>query len=122
MVQPVGPGDVGPGRPGSLRVAHGAVTGVRAFPSREVTVITVEIPDDFHVEATSLLYGRDALVVRADLGVPLPYGVLSPDVPAAPEIGQVERTTPTAGGAGATAPKIHGAVSIIRPVPSRGVT
>jgi len=87
-------------------------------------VISIEIPDDFHVEATSLLHGRDALIVRADLGLQLPYGVLSPEAPTVPETAppHVERLAGKKTGAGADAPRIHGSVSIIRPVPSRRVT
>lgn len=108
----------------TIRVAYGQVAGVRAISSREVSVISVEIPDEFHVEATSLLHGRDALVVRAEIGKGYRYGVISPGEPAQAE--SADTTEPAEGGAsdtkGPDSPKVFGRVTMVRPIPSRQVT
>lgn len=55
----------------------GRVVNVRNVGSRQVTQIIIEIPDEFHVQATSLLYNRDAFVLATD-GRPGPgsYGLV----------------------------------------------
>lgn len=59
-----------------IAAIHGCVSGVRAVLSRGVSIITIEVPEEAHVEVTKLLYGRDALVVAVNLGVSTPYGVV----------------------------------------------
>lgn len=58
---------------------HGYVALVRPVPARQVSIICVEIPEESHVEATSLLYGRDAIALPVALGASAPYGMLDPD-------------------------------------------
>lgn len=61
------------------RVAHGNVTNVKPIPTRGVTRIEIELPIEAHVEATSLLFGKDVLIVCAKLEAP--YGITDGSVP-----------------------------------------
>lgn len=44
-------------------LAFGQVVNVRPIPSRGVTRIEIEVPSEYHVQATNLLFNRDALIV-----------------------------------------------------------
>lgn len=57
------------------RVAHGNVVNVRTIPARSVTRVEIELPIEFHVEATSLLFGKDVLIVGVKLPKAIPYGI-----------------------------------------------
>jgi hypothetical protein len=103
-----------------LHVIHGPVAVVRAFPSREVSVISVEIPEEFHVQATNLLYGRDAIVTRSRLPSNTRYGVLDPLDDELTGPGAAASTGP--GSTAASAAVVHGHVCGVRAVPSRQVT
>lgn len=73
-----------------------AVTGhasVRPMPAQGISVITIEIPEKFHVSATQLMYGRTVMITPTRLGKQA-YGVMG-DAP--PEQNQAPRR---AGGLG----------------------
>lgn len=63
------------------RVAFGSVVNVRPIASRAVTRIEIEIPIEAHIEATSLLYGKDVLIVPVALQPTVPYGMTDGTVP-----------------------------------------
>lgn len=109
-------------KPKKLRVVHGEVTSVRAVPSREVSVITVEVPDNFHVEVTAMLYGKDAIVVCSELGDAYPYGVISPEDAPTQGSSQSDAQARDPARPPAQPGTIHGLISTIRPFPSRGIT
>lgn len=60
-----------------LKMAYGQVVNIRPIPSRGVTRIEIEIPDEAHVAVTTLLYGQDAVVIPwTDMKRPaIPYGL-----------------------------------------------
>lgn len=64
----------------SATLAHGHVTEVRPLPSRGVSVIKIELPEEAHVAVTELLYGQNALILPANLRQPnseaTPYGLV----------------------------------------------
>lgn len=102
-----------------LRVIFGPVSIVRAIPSREVSVISIEVPEEFHVEVTNLLYGRDALITLSTL-VGASYGVIDP---ASPDLNVAQAATEDVPQASDEKVKaIHGRVIGVRAVSSRGVT
>lgn len=53
---------------------------MRPLPSRGVSVIKIELPEDAHVAVTELLYGQNALILPANLrqpgSEPTPYGLV----------------------------------------------
>lgn len=102
----------------SLRVAFGPVAIVRAIPSREVSVINIEVPEDFHVEVTNLLYNRDCLITLSTFAG-AKYGVLDPASPELQHSDQVEMPPSNAGG---ELQAVHGRVSGVRAVPTRGIS
>jgi hypothetical protein len=55
--------------------AFGRVVNIRTVPSRGVTQIVIELPDEFHVMATSMLYNKDAFIFAATPGAKVVYGV-----------------------------------------------
>lgn len=61
-------------------LAHGRVSEVRPLPSRGVSVIKIELPEEAHVALTELLYGQNALILPANLrqhdSDPTPYGLV----------------------------------------------
>jgi hypothetical protein len=60
----------------ALPVAYGEVVNVQQIRSRGVTRIEIEIPIEFHVPATALLFGKGALVHAWEAGLNrVPYGV-----------------------------------------------
>lgn len=82
-------------------VAYGQVVTVRPIPTRQVTQIVIEIPDNFHIAATSMLFGKNAFVLaatdkaRGAFGV-VPLGQMSGESPATEATpGATDRTTRT---------------------------
>ena len=104
-----------------LRIVHGAVSMVRAIPSREVSVITVEIPEEHHVQATMLVHGQHVLILRSALASGTKYGIHDVDLgagstdPLAFAAGQVDENqdVPTI---------LHAVVAMVRPFPSRMIS
>lgn len=66
-----------------VRVAHGNVVNVRPIHSRGVTRIEIELPIESHIEATSLLYGKDVLIMGVKLGAGAAYGITDGTLPGA---------------------------------------
>lgn len=97
-----------------LRVAFGPVSIVRAIPSREISVINIEVPEEMHVELTNLVYGRDVLITLSTL-VGASYGVLDPE-------SLTTRPAPAGAAESADIVAVHGRVSGVRALPSRGVS
>lgn len=61
---------------GNLELAYGEVVNVRNIPSRGVTRIEIEIPIDFHVPATAMLFNKRAIVLPWQLdGIRVTYGI-----------------------------------------------
>lgn len=60
----------------SAMVAFGRVVNVRTIPSRQTTQIVIEVPEEFHVQATSMLYNKDAFVLAANPVGNVAYGVV----------------------------------------------
>lgn len=89
----------------STMVAFGRVVNIRTVPSRQVTQVVIEIPEEFHVQATSMLYNKDAFVLAASPTANVAYGVVPLDA-----MGQ---ETPTASRAEA-----HGETAATRPAAS----
>lgn len=99
----------------TTRVALGAVTNIKALPSRDISQIIVELPDEFHVALTSLVYGKNVLLMRSP----------SPDAPLGISDLDAGDVVPGQGGGGGEIPAIdcvHGYVSLVRAAPSRMVT
>ncbi len=97
------------------RVALGSVSNIRALPSREISQILIELPEEFHVPLTTLAYGQEVLVMRSPLNVETPLGVRNVDE-------SPTTTGPAPAEAAAPAGMVHGLVSLVRAVPSRMVT
>lgn len=57
-----------------VRVAFGNVVNVRTIASRQVTRIEIDLPIESHIEATQALFGKDVLVVPANLPA-IDYGM-----------------------------------------------
>lgn len=98
----------------ALRIVFGPVAIVRAIPSREVSVVNIEVPEDFHVEVTNLLYGQDCLITLANL-TGATYGVMEPDQVA-------EKTNQPQTEAAARITAIHGRVAGVKSLASRGIS
>lgn len=96
-----------------IQVAFGPVAIVRAIPSREISVINVEVPEEFHVEVTNLLYRRDVLITLSTF-VGAHYGILDPE--------DVAIKPAATGAANVDVVAVHGRVSGVRALPSRGVS
>lgn len=47
----------------STAMIYGEVVTVKPIPTRQVTQIVVEIPDEHHIAATQLLFGRNAFIM-----------------------------------------------------------
>lgn len=112
-------------RAGGWRCAFGSVQAVRDLPSRETTVITIEIPEEHHVVATSLLHGRQALIVQSVMKAGSTYGVV--DLPRAGDAtesdsGLAAACTASDGCGDAMPSLVHARVGQVRQVPSRMVT
>lgn len=60
-------------------VAFGQVVTVRPIPTRQVTQIVIEIPDNHHVAATAMLFGKNAFVLTANPKASIPFGVVPLD-------------------------------------------
>lgn len=115
-----------------LCLVHGGVSGVRAMPSREVSVITVEIPDEHHVRATMLMHGRHALIVRSAFKSGHAYGVLDiklgHESDAQGELAEVTQKDALAFALSQDETSsdiptlLHARVALVRPIPSRAVT
>ncbi len=60
-------------------VAFGQVVTVRPIPTRQVTQIVIEIPDNYHVAATAMLFGKNAFVLTANPKASIPFGVVPLD-------------------------------------------
>jgi len=100
------------------RVALGAVCNIRALPSREISQIMIELPEEFHVPLTMLAYGREVLVMRSPLADGTPLGVRSVD-----DLGsEAEAVMSDASDTTQLGQLVHGLVSLVRAVPSRMVT
>lgn len=113
---------VAPGGATKTRIIHGAVSMVRAVPSREVSVIIVEIPDEHHVNATILVHGQHVLVMRSELENGTRYGVLDiAEVDLAPGPTNSGRELPS--DTPAVHPLyVHAVVAMVRPYPSRAIS
>lgn len=91
----------------------GPVCAVRAMPSREVTVISIEAPEEMHVAITNLLYGKDAFI---SVPASTTYGTLHYGVLGETSAGEIS-------GSGQTTEKfIHGNVIGVKAIRSRGVS
>lgn len=60
----------------STMVAFGQVVNVRPIPTRQVTQIVIEIPDNHHIAATTMLFGKNAFVLAANPKATVPFGVV----------------------------------------------
>jgi hypothetical protein len=102
-----------------VAAAYGPVLNIRAMRGREVDSITIEIPCEFHVQTTALLYGKAVIVTPIRLPTTVGYGIVHADMLADEEDDAED-------GAPALAPLPTGAilahVAVVRPAPSRGVT
>lgn len=56
-------------------VLFGQVVTVRPVPTRGVTQVVIEIPSEFHIKATQLLFDQNALVFASDESIQMPYGI-----------------------------------------------
>jgi len=63
----------------STMVAFGQVVNVRPIPTRQVTQIVIEIPDNHHIAATTMLFGKNAFVLAANPKASVPFGVVPLD-------------------------------------------
>lgn len=62
----------------STALIYGQVVTVKPIPTRQVTQIIIEIPDEHHITATQILYNRNAFIMPCESKDPLPglsYGV-----------------------------------------------
>lgn len=50
---------------------YGEVTTVKPIPTRQVTQIIIEIPEEFHIQATQLLFKRNAFILPCADKTPL---------------------------------------------------
>lgn len=50
---------------------YGEVTTVKPIPTRQVTQIIIEIPEEFHIQATQLLFKRNAFILPCAEKTPL---------------------------------------------------
>lgn len=101
-----------------IRVAYGPISLVKAIPSREVSVIYIEVPEEMHVEVTNLVYRRDVLITLSKL-VNVSYGVLDPHLQ--------NTVTPEENATSIDQDKsavcaVHGQVVTVKAVASRGVS
>jgi hypothetical protein len=62
--------------PLSSNMVYGRVCGVKAIMSRGISCISIEVPEECHVEVTQMLYGREVILVPVNLAVQTPYGVV----------------------------------------------
>lgn len=71
--------------PAQALVAYGRVTSVRDVKSLGVTRVTIELPLECHVQATSGFYDQVVALTRVDLPPGVPYGIsaVAADTPAA---------------------------------------
>lgn len=60
----------------STMVAFGQVVNVKPIPTRQVTQIVIEIPDNHHIAATTMLFGKNAFVLAASPKARASYGVV----------------------------------------------
>ncbi len=106
---------------GHVAAAYGPVLNVRALRGREVTAITIEIPCEYHVQATGLLYEKTAIVTPARLPTSVGYGIVHSDM--VDEASDDElRSADGAAPADLPSGALLAHVAIVRPAPSRGVT
>jgi hypothetical protein len=56
-------------------MVYGEVVTVKPIPTRAVTQIVIEIPEEYHIQATTMLFRKNAFVFAGDLGLTMPFGV-----------------------------------------------
>jgi hypothetical protein len=88
----------------SVATIHGSVARVIDTPSQGISYLRVEIPIEYHAEATRLFYGKRVLLVLAsEATAGQPFGILdvaapAPTPPAAPKIAPATKADAPTGG------------------------
>lgn len=59
----------------TTEVAFGQVVNIRIVPTRDVTQIVIEVPAEYHVALTTMLFGKNAMLFAASPKVQKPYGI-----------------------------------------------
>jgi len=54
----------------------GEVITVKPIPTRGVSQIIIEIPEEFHVKATEMLFRKNAFIFAGDPNLTIPFGVV----------------------------------------------
>jgi hypothetical protein len=83
-----------------VKAAYGKVVDVRSYISLQVCKIVIEVPIEYHVEATALLYGRNVLATLAQLE--RPYGIVESTAPEDQHIPTAHDSVDALGSSGAT--------------------
>lgn len=77
----------------TMNIAFGEVVNVKTIPSRGVTRIEIEIPSEYHVAATELLFGKPAFIFPvASKPAALPSGARYGIVPFAKGMSMAQRS------------------------------
>lgn len=65
-----------PAPPEEIRdMVYGEVVTVKPIPTRAVTQIVIEIPEEYHIQATTMLFRKNAFVFACADGTNMPFGV-----------------------------------------------
>lgn len=56
-------------------MVFGEVVTVKPIPTRAVTQIVIEIPEEYHIQATTMLFRKNAFVFACADGTNMPFGV-----------------------------------------------
>lgn len=69
-----------------MKAAYGKVAQVKDIPSQQITRVVLELPIEFHVEATQLFYGQNCLLTIAPSSIAMTgYGIHEPGKPLPPK-------------------------------------
>ena len=76
-------------------MVYGEVVNVRTVPSRGVTQVVIEIPSEFHISVTTLLFGKNAFVFPGGDQGNIPYGVATLEgqdiIPTEPQLAKSQK-------------------------------